>query len=72
MDFFTELSENLEWWNIVPHESVDSDKDDDDFVITSSDDHQLGHSSFRLISDDYEDVIDERDLLEQLRSLSKL
>ena len=61
INFFTELSENLEWWNIVTHESVDSDKDDDDFVITSSDDHQLGHSAFRLISGDCEDVIDERD-----------
>ncbi|KAJ7378980.1 hypothetical protein OS493_018774 [Desmophyllum pertusum] len=61
-----DLLDNLEWWNIVPHESSDSENDDDEDGIC-----QHANSTPLLISNDLGDVIDETDLLEELRNLSK-
>ena len=60
------LSDNLEWWNIVPHESSDSEVDDDAYVP--------GHSAHDglLNADDIGDLIDGSDLLEELRTLNNI
>lgn len=60
----------MEWWNIVPHESSDSEYDDDeeeDGVHMHQD-----RNTTSLLFSDVEDLIDETDLLEELRNLSKL
>lgn len=62
------LADNLEWWNIVPHESLCSDSEVDD------EGGVCGHSaSVRLLdSDDIGDFIDQSELLEELRELNNM
>jgi len=64
------LADNLEWWNIVPHESEadDADNEDDDEVGVG------GHYvPVKLLdSDDINDFFDQSELLEELKELSNM
>lgn len=64
------LADNLEWWNIVPHESEadDADNEADDEVGAGG--HYVPVKV--LDSDDINDFFDQSELLEELKELSNM
>lgn len=64
------LADNLEWWNIVPHESEtdDADNEADDEVGVGGDYVQVNFFD----SDDTDDFFDQSELLDELKELRNI